>query len=159
MNFLRKIFKSKSDQRPAVNKEFSSYVQKSIMLTGTKGKELEDNKLVELLVSNGIPELEAIEIMLFLPVAFCRKLLPQINWPPDYVDFYSKNRQITRLYKDNPRYLIIQSEAENYWTLNADKDIVLNVAGRSAEFKSINQLLLGGSQLKDIDVTQTYVVR
>ena len=159
MNFIRKIFKSKSDQLPPVDKGFSSYVQKSITLTGTKGKVLENDKLVELLVSNGIPEVEAIEIMLFLPIAFCKKLLPQINGHPDYVDCDAKNGNVTRLYTDNPRYLIIQSETENYWTQNPDKDIVINVAGRSAEFKSINQLLLGGGQLKDISITQAHVVR
>src|SRR5918993_4892405 len=147
MNFIKKIFKSKLDQTPELDKEFNSYVKKSITLIGTKGQELEDDKLVELLVCNGIPEFDAIEIMLFLPVAFCRKLLPEVKWHPDYVDYYAENRQITRFYKDNPRYLIIQSETEKYWTLGPDKDIMLRVAGRSAEFKSINQLLVDGGQL------------
>ncbi len=142
-----------------MDKEFDSYVKKSITLIGTEGKGLENDKLVELLVNSGIPELEAIEIMLFLPVAFCRKLLPQINWHPDYVDFYAEDKQIKRLYNDNPRYIIIQSLTEKYCNERPDKNIIMNVAGRSAEFKSINRLLLNGGQVKDIDVSQTFVIR
>jgi len=142
-----------------MTKEFDSYVKKGITLIGTKGKGLDDDNLIKLLVSNEIPELEAIEIILFLPVAFCRKLVPEINWHHDYIDFYSKDKQITRLYNDNPRYLIIQSETENYWSQNPGSDTILNIAGRSAEFKAINNLLNDGGKLENIVVSQTFVVR
>ncbi len=139
--------------------EFSSWVNKAILLAGTTGKNLDNEKLVDLLVNNGIPKTDAIEIMLFLPIAFCRKLLPQIKWHDHYIDFYSKNRKVTTYFKDNPRYVVIQTETENYWISIPDRDIVLNVAGRSPDFKTINKLILGGSRYEDIELSENFVVR
>jgi hypothetical protein len=159
MDFIRKIFKGRTKNSGQVDGKFSSWVNKAIVLTGTKGKDLDNDKLIELLVSNGIPEAEAIEITLFLPIAFCRKLLPQIKWHSHYVDFYSKSRQVTRFYKDNPRYVIIQTETEDYWASIPDQGIVLNIAGRSADFRAINELLLGGSKVENIKVSENFILR
>ena len=116
-------------------------------------------KLLELFIANGIPETDAVEIVLFLPVAFCRKLLPQIKWHNHYVDFYSENKQIKRLYKDNPRFIGTQVETDEYWSSIPDNEIVLNIAGRSADFKAINGLLMGGSRLENIEVSENFVFR
>lgn len=111
------------------------------------------------LVSNGIPDYEAGELIIFLPTAFCRKMLPELNWLPNYFDYYSEKKKIRRKYQENQRYLIIKEETEKYWNQSPNKDFVLNIAGRSAEFNAINQLLNDGGKLEDVQLTESYVIR
>lgn len=159
MNFINRLFRKRRNNFDPIDREFSSWVNKSIILAGTKGKDLDNEKLVELFVANGIPQTDAVEIVLFLPVAFCRKLLPQIKWHDHYVDFYSERKQVKRLYKDNPRFVVMQTDTDEYWSAIPDNEIILNIAGRSAEFKTINELLLGGGRLENIEVGENFVVR
>ena len=43
----------------------------------------------------GIEEDSAIEIITFLPIAFVRKMLPNVNWLNNYTEYYSNKKQIT----------------------------------------------------------------
>ena len=72
---------------------------------------------------------------------------------------YSERKQIKRLYKDNPRFIVMQTETEDYWSAIPDNEIILNIAGRSADFKAINDLLLGGGRLENIEVSENFIVR
>lgn len=120
---------------------------------------MENEELYEYLISKGLPEYEAGELIIFLPTAFCRKMLPDLNWLPGYFDFYSEKKTIRRKYRDNPRYLIIEEETKAYWNGNPNNDFVLNIAARSAEFNAINQLLNDGGKLEDVKLTESYVFR
>jgi hypothetical protein len=120
---------------------------------------MKNEELYGYLISKGIPDYEAGELMIFLPIAFCRKKLPELNWHPDYFDYYSEKKKIRRKYQDNPRYLIIKDETEKYCNRNPNKEFVLNIVSRSAEFNSINQLLNNGGKFEDIQLTESYVIR
>jgi hypothetical protein len=134
-------------------------VRKSIPIIGTTGKTMLDSELMQLLVSEGVPEQEAIEIVLFLPTAFTRILIPNVNWQNYYVDYYGEHKQIERLYQENPRYLVFESETHRFFNSQPDSELLLNVAGRSAEFKAVNKLLLDGGKIEDIKVTPSYIIR
>ncbi len=165
MSFWKTIFgkskkiKSESQLENEISTEFRNWVKSSIKLIGIEGGDMENEELHNYLIQNGIPEFDAGELIIFLPTAFCRKLLPDIKWLPEYVDYYSKKKQIKKKYNENNRYLIIEEETEKYWNNNPSKKIVLNIAGRSAEFNAINKMLNNGGKLEDVKLTESYVIR
>lgn len=138
---------------------FRELTVRAIDLIGRDSKKMENEELREHLISNRFPDFEAGELIIFLPIAFCRKMLPELNWLPDYFDFYSEKKKVKRRYKNNSRYRIIEEETETYWNRNPSKDFVLSIAGRSAEFHAINQLLIDGGKLEDVKLTESYIVR
>jgi hypothetical protein len=158
MKFIKSLFRTR-DKHPPIEGDLCALVRKSIPIIGTTGKTMHDSELIQLLTSEGVPEQEAIEIVLFLPVAFTRALIPNVQWKDYYIDYYAKNKQRERLYRENPRYLIFESETHHFFNSGPDSELVLNVAGRSAELKAVNKLLLDGSKIEDIVVTASYVIR
>lgn len=154
------IFKGSEKLSFEESSAFRENVKKSIFLIGVDGVEMGHEEMYEYLLEKGIPEFDAGEIVIFLPTAFCRRFLPDLNWPTTYFDFYSdKEKKIKRKYKQNPFYLIIEEETEKYWKNRPTKRTVLNIAGRSAEFRAINQLLNKGGKLKDVQLTASVVTR
>ncbi|MFZ6013045.1 MAG: hypothetical protein ACOYXT_22070 [Bacteroidota bacterium] len=151
---------NKSANSQSAPPDFKNWVVKSISLIGTIGKTMENEELVNFLVKEGIPEREAVEIVIFLPIAFCRRFLPQVKWLEEYIERYPDEREEKKLYNENIRYLIIKKETEAYWNSRPEKDIVINVAGRSAEFRMINDLLMAnGGNLADVILHPTILLR
>ncbi|MFC6998457.1 hypothetical protein [Rufibacter roseus] len=159
MNILKSIFGNTNKTEEEVPEEFQNWVRKSILLIGKEGKEMEDKELQSYLIEHGIPKQEAVEILLFLPTAFCRKLKPSINWSTEYIDHYSDNRQIKRKLVENKRYQLIQIETDNYWNSSSDFQIKLALAGRSPEYKSVQHLLENGSMPENIRVSEPIIIR
>jgi hypothetical protein len=143
---------------PHVPEDFKFWVERSISLLGALAKQMTDGEAINLLQKHGIPKGEANEIVTFLPIAFCRKLLPQVNWPPSYIEVRGESR-LQFSFLDNERYLIILNETEKYYASSPQKETILGVAARSAEFHVINSLILQGGNLMDIRLTNSYVIR
>lgn len=154
-----KLKKEERHVEKSMPDNFRELTIRGIELIGRGSKKMENEEMYEYLISKGFPEHEASELIIFLPPAFCRKMLPELNWPPYYFDFYSQKKIIRREYRDNPRYLIIEEATEAYWNDNPNNDFILNIAGRSAEYNVINQLLNDGGKLEDLKLTESYVVR
>jgi len=158
MKLIKSIFGVKDGYSPVAG-EFSAFVQKSIPIIGTKGKTLEDSELVALLMEEGIPEHEAVDIVLFTPTAFTRKLFREIAWPKYYIDYYSDDKQTKRWYKDNPRYLIIAKETDRFYSADFDRELFFNVAGRSSELHVINEALRDGTKIESLIMEPTRIIR
>lgn len=159
-NFFKKLFGNTISK--AVNTmppEFADYSRKAIALLASSSGQLEDEEVIGLLCANAIPHTEATELLLFLPDAFCRHMLPQIDWPTYYVEFISQQNQTQVQYADNPRFLAIQKAMHAYLANDFEQADFLNIAGRSASFKTLNQLLLAGGKLENAVVSPSYVVR
>lgn len=161
MGLFDRIFSKNEKVQSAgeIPTDFEILVEKSIGLIGTSEDGLDNEGLHQHLIKNGIPEQEAEEIIIFLPVAFCKKLLPELNWQPNYIEYYSKRNQVKKKYSENGRFIIIEKITEEYWGNNPNRDIVMRVAGWSAEFNAINQLLNDGGKLEDVVLTESYVIR
>ncbi|TVT38319.1 hypothetical protein FNT36_19155 [Hymenobacter setariae] len=134
---------------------FAGYADLAIRLITDSNGQLEDGQIIALLEANGIPRTEAVELLLFLPMAFCRHLLPIINWPDHYFEYISKEKQIKHLYSDNQRYTIIQKALLHYLAGNFTNADYYKIAGRSASFHSINQILLANPERKISEVLVT----
>jgi hypothetical protein len=149
------------DKKYITLSEFHSDVKKSINLIGNSTNSIENDELLNLLTQNGIEENNAVEIIIFLPIAFVRKMLPNINWKKNYIEQYSDRKQITKNFSDNEQYGIIEKETESYCNRNPKSETILNIAGRSAEFRSINELLLKDDKtnISDIKLTENIILR
>ena len=162
MSFWKNIFgksNTKIDSESVLPIEFRQWTKLAMELIGKESNGMEIDELHDFLISKGIPEFEASELIIFLPTAFCRKLLPKINWLPSYNDYYSEKKNIKRIYQENKRYQIIEEETDNYWSGSPDNNYVLNITGRSSEFDAINQLLNDGGKMEDIILTEVSVIR
>ncbi|WP_075344635.1 hypothetical protein [Tenacibaculum agarivorans] len=141
--------------------EFQSEVKTSISLIGNLKESLEDEKLSSFLSQNGIKKSNAIEIVIFLPIAFVRKMLPNVNWPENYIEQLSDKKQRTKSFAENGFYKIIKKETDNYYAGKAESEVILKIAGRSAEFKVINDLLFKNEKadISKIKLTENIIIR
>lgn len=141
--------------------EFLSDVKKSIKLIGSLNESPKDEKLLDLLDQNGINENNAIEILTFLPIAFVRRMLPKINWRENYIEQLSDKKQRKKQFSENQFYSIIESETKNYFGNNPESEVIIKIAGRSAEFKVINDLLLKNknADITEIKFTENIIIR
>ena len=158
MSFWNKILGKKKENRTQKSSEFESDIKKSIEIIGNS-KSLENDELLSLLKQNGIEENNGIEIITFLPIAFVRKWLADLDWPNTYLEQYSDSKRISKRFSDNPQYLEMEKIVDYYWNDKPNNDVIVNIAGRSAEFNAINKLLNDGGKLTDIKLTETIIIR
>jgi hypothetical protein len=158
MSFWNKILGKKKDNRTIKTSDFDSDVKKAINIIG-KEKSLENDDLLTLLKQNGIEENSGIEIITFLPIAFVRKWLADVDWPKTYLEQYSDSKRISKRFSDNHQYLTMEKIVDHYWNNKPNNDVIVNIAGRSAEFNAINQLLNDGGKMADIKMTETVIIR
>lgn len=142
-----------------VPSNFRELTKEAIFLMGNDSVNMNNEEVFKYMVSEGIPEFEAEEILLFLPVAFCRKMLPELDWSPHYFDSFSNGTKTKLKFENNARFQIMQEVTESIWDKISDEKFTLNIVGRSSEFNAINQLLHNGGSLEDISVITMQVNR
>ncbi|ASZ09871.1 hypothetical protein KTO58_26575 [Chitinophaga pendula] len=163
-SFFRKLSPSKK-QAPTIEMPLSSTfardVEKAICLLSNGDGSNSNEEVLTLFIDNGIKRREAGEILLFLPIVFVRLLLPQFDWPDSFYEPITgqQNEYVTKRYDEVPSFRIISQVANAYFENKPEKDTILKIAGRSAEFHSINNLLLKGLKLDEIKVTLSVVMR
>ncbi len=112
-----------------------------------------------LLEKEGINNTDAIDISIFLPISFCKKMLPKINFPKTYIEINKSNERTKCKFSDNTLYNIVDSQTQLYFNNNPDSEVILKVSSLSAEFQAINKILLQGGSLNDIRLTETVFVK
>lgn len=159
-DFPRYLFGKK--QVPSLSKmpaEFLQYTEKAIRVVTSSNGQLEDEELIALFIEQGIPYKECIELILFLPSAFCRHMLPQVDWPNYYCEQLSSNNTLEIRYADNLRYQVIKTALSDFLKSSFTQEDFLKIAGRDAAFKSINQLLNAGGKIENVLVSPDIVIR
>jgi hypothetical protein len=82
---------------------------------------------------------DALEILIFLPIAFCRLLLPNIDFLDEYYEFtYGETGQRLRIFSETIPYNIVLASAARYFSARPRGENILKIAGRSSEFHAIN---------------------
>jgi hypothetical protein len=162
LSFLKSLFKQQAPLLlPAMPVEFPAYARKAIQLITESDGQRSDEEILALLTSQGIPQVEATELLLFLPIAFCRHLLPALKWPAHYVEFASEKQQYKVFYNDNPRFGAIQEAMLAYAAGQLKPGDFHKIAGRSTSFHALNALSLKnpGRGLSDAFLTAEYITR
>lgn len=135
-------------------------VKLAIELLARNKNPLEDKQAVQYLIENGILENEAVEIIAFLPITFIRSWLTKVNWKDNYTEYNGKE-YVSKKYNETNSYNQILEITKDYFNGNPDKETVMKIAGRSAEFNVINKLLLENptAKIEDINLSETIIIR
>jgi len=159
---IKSLFSSKiSDTKAELAPDFDQVVRKAISLVKHSSNVNTDEEFLNYLTNNGIEYVLAVEILLFLPIAFVRQWLPTAKWLDTYVEYVDEKKQIEKKYSETKSYQIIWNVTTEYFANNPDRDTVLKIVGRSAEFNVINKILLDNpnSKLEELKFSQTFIMR
>lgn len=161
LNFFSKR-SAKDLSEAALSPHFRDQIRKAIQLLGQSEVSLDDREVLQLFISNGMTSQEAEEIMLFLPIAFVRKMLPNMKWSETYIELIGQKRGTKeKKYFETKSFVIIWEETNDYYNNAPEKNTILRIAGRSAEFHVINKLLLAnpGMKAEEIQLTKSSIIR
>ncbi|MDC7996892.1 hypothetical protein [Gilvibacter sediminis] len=115
-------------------------------------------KIITLFKQNGITDDLAKKVYIFLPIVFCKNLLPSIAFPKTYIEQKPDGKQIRKKFDENDIYKLIEISADSYFAREPDGEIVLKIASLSSEFKAVNDLLNKGGELERIKLTETIII-
>lgn len=161
MRFFDFLLKTKSNKsKDFITPNFSTSVEKAILFINSSEKDLDEDTLFKKLCEICENNFEAQEIYVFLPIVFIRLFLPQVNWDDTYNEIDSNKKETKKMFKSTESYQIILQASEKHFK-NLPKESILKIAGRSAEFNVINQLLLNNktASIEDIKLIDTTVIR
>ncbi|OLT30754.1 hypothetical protein BJF79_38235 [Actinomadura sp. CNU-125] len=99
-----------------------------------------DDEVWERLTGAGVEPWLAERLLVFLPMAFTRRLLPEVGFPGELT---APGGSLSL--PDEPVFVAALARAQR-----ADRGEIERVAPRSAEFNAINNALNGGSRLSDL---------
>jgi menaquinone-dependent protoporphyrinogen IX oxidase len=131
----------------------------AIELLTRNEKSLENKDAIQLLIDNGINYQKATEIITFLPIAFVRNWLTAIDWKDNYIEYLNGEYHQKR-FSETDSYIQILEITKSYFKRNPNKEVIIKIAGRSAEFNVINKLLLENpnAKIEDIKLSDTVIV-
>lgn len=92
----------------------------------------------------------AVALYRFIPIAFCRIILPEPAYSDEYVIADKKNGDKSYSFSSDKVYNAVLTESREYLAQEPDQEKVVNVLVNSADFDAINKALHGGSELKDL---------
>jgi hypothetical protein len=122
-----------------------------------------DPAIVEAMRCEGVDGTLARELLAFVPLAFCRALFPEPQeiFQPHYDvhDPETDQWQYGLPLKSQPVYQAAHDLALQWRREGKPGKAFLAIAGRSAEFRAINELLNEGSKLEDIRCTAPLIIR
>lgn len=164
MNFIKSLFSKKtilnSPEAP-LSPVFAEQVKYAISLLSNEEGSISDEEVLKLFDDHKIAPREAVEICLFLPIAFVRHWLPNLNWPDSYQELIDEEKFIEKKYSKTLSFKIIWEVTNSYFQDSPSSETVIKIGGRSAEFHAINQLLNDndGDELENIQLAQTVIIR
>jgi hypothetical protein len=162
MSFLKSLFSNnKKNNKISISSNFKEQVFKAINVLGENEGALDDDEAKQLLLHHGIPEIDINEIIVFLPIAFVRKWLKTVEWSDTYMEMKSKSQTQEKKYSETESYIIIWSITTEYFENTPNGDFIFKIAGRSSEYKVINQVLNNNpnAKLEDLKLSNTVIIR
>lgn len=134
-------------------------VRRAIAITTEGRSQATDQELLDAFGEAGIGKEEAGVILVFLPIAACRRMLPAVRWMDNYQELdRTSEKMIPRNFSETPAYQAILSEVDRYFETRPGGDNVLKLAGRSSEFHAINDMLNKGWKFDDIRLTPMVIL-
>ena len=96
---------------------------------------------------------------MFLPIAFTRLWLNNINWHETYIEKSVTGTEFEKRYDETESFKIILQISQKYFQNNPSNESIIKIGGRSAEINAINKLLLDGGKLEDVKITKTIIMK
>ena len=120
----------------------------------------EDEEVIDALKGAGIPSRRAYELVLWVPMAFGRRVLegPDLPLPETYLlvtpDFAAETRRFLR---DEEVFVESRALIDRFLSEGMTNDQFLVIAGRSSEFNAVNEALHAGSEISNLVVSESVV--
>lgn len=139
MSFLSKLFKSKSPitLREKILKSIDLYIEHYENPTNIKSS----------IARISDSEEEATKLFLFIPLVFCRILIPEVKYSDLYITTDSKGDEKTERFSES----LIYNEIMTVSNENFDNYDVMKILFHSGDFKAINEALKNGANLEDLE--------
>jgi len=115
--------------------------------------ELDDQSVFQALIDKGVERSLAARIVEFLPIAYCRVLLVKSGVQFSNIFTRAGSPLNVQSLSCVPIWVPLLAYAEAEIREGATRQEILMVAGRSAEFQAINQMLNNNAELKNIVLT------
>jgi len=119
-----------------------------------------DENIISKFIEKQIPEKYAKLLLIYLPIILTRKIFNKINFQDEYIEM-NENAEVPRKFSENNSYNYLKTILDNWTTKSFNKDLIIKIAGRSAEFKILNQFLLEGkemNELQNIQFTKIHII-
>ncbi len=158
MKFIRSLFSKPQPPEEPSSANLAREVLKAIVLLGESEHLSTDEEILQLFHDNGITEASAPEILLFLPIAFVRRWMPDYQWRDTYLETIH-GTQTERKYSETPIYQVIWAVTQSYFQAAPRENVIKRVCARSAELHAINELLSNGERLEDIELKPMTILR
>jgi hypothetical protein len=147
------------DSPLTMSPSFTENIRKAIAILAELDGQSKDPTVLQAFEGGGIAEGDAKLILIILPIAFCRRLLPAVNWIDDYNELVKQGQPaIKRKFSQTAAYLKAWEEANTCFQNHPGRETILKIAGRSAEFHAINELLSRGGKLEEIQMVPMTIV-
>ncbi len=118
-----------------------------------------DDTIIEKFIDNYINHEIVEDLFIYLPIVFCRVMLPNINFPSTFIERKDtievrKSYDSIEIYKSILR--LVKNQIKNF-----SSEEILKIAGLSAEFNAINSLLLEQEEanIEDINLSEMIILR
>lgn len=122
--------------------------------------EADDKPMLSILEDHGIPNKSANYLVLYIPLAFSRIVCKDlaVNFTNEYVEHYQDGKTETGSLSNNEMFLQVQKCSEQIISEGIGSDSILNIAGRSHEFKLVNDALNKGIELSKVKFSSIHFV-
>ena len=129
--------------------EFDAAVEVGIAAFCAGEEPPSDEEVWDLLTGAGVEPWLAGRLLIFLPMAYTRRLLPDVSYPDGLVTPGGRVNLAAE-----PVFVAALSRAQR-----AGRSEVGRIAPRSSEFNAINTLLRDGSELSDVKLTEVTLTK
>jgi hypothetical protein len=126
----------------------------------TAHPDADDEVIADTLTQSGLEQFRAFELLIWVPMAFGRAVLegPDFRLPASFQLMSSDGQKMTRRrLADEPVYVEARRIAIAFARGNFSKSNFVAIAGRSAEFKAVNDALQHGSELKNLQPAEPVI--
>jgi len=120
----------------------------------------EDETILDALLKSGMAQYRIFELLIWVPMAFGRAVLerPELQLPATYQLMSADGQSFThRSLVDEPVYVEALRLAAVLTREGFARNDFLAIAGRSSEFKAVNEALLNGSELKNLVASEPVI--
>jgi hypothetical protein len=115
----------------SVGLAFKRNIDKAIQTIIEKEGGASDEEILTALLAQ-MQRTDAIEIFIFLPIAFCRLLLPNIVFLDEYYeDSRDGNGQQLRKFSETESYQVVLESSSRYFSTKPGSENILKIAGRN----------------------------
>jgi hypothetical protein len=122
--------------------------------------DVDDEVVLDALTQSGLEQYRVFELLIWVPMAFGRAVLerPEFRLPSTYQLMSADGQKFAqRRFADEPVYVEALRIATTAAGGGLPRNDFLAIAGRSAEFRAVNDALLKGSELKNLAPSEPVV--